>query len=178
MTIAVILVLGILWIAVLVPPILRARGQQSGNDSVGDFHHKLRSLGQANGHRTRPRRTTAASPIFVPTHTGMSTMSAQQKRRRDVLFVLLGLAAFTFFLAVLMRSMAFIALQLVADAALAGYVYLLVQYKNRAHGQRTKVRYLGPAYREPTPYANGRYASASRDGGTPRLVPLRQTASR
>ena len=52
-------------------------------------------------------------------------MSAQQKRRRDVLFVLLGLVAFTFFLAVLTRSMAFVALQLVADVALAGYVYLL-----------------------------------------------------
>ena len=49
-------------------------------------------------------------------------MNAQQKRRRDVLFVLLGLVAFTFFLAVLTRSMAFIALQIVADIALAGYV--------------------------------------------------------
>jgi hypothetical protein len=177
LTIAVILVLGILWVAVLVPPILRARGQQSRTDSVGDFHHKLRSLGQANGHRTRPRRTTASSPIFVPSHTGISTMSAQQKRRRDVLFVLLGLVAFTFFLAVLTRSTAFIALQLLADVALGGYVYLLIQYKQRAHDQRSKVRYLGGAYRQPTPYVNGQYVSASRESSGPRLVPLRQTAS-
>jgi Flp pilus assembly protein TadB len=180
LTIAVILVLGILWVAVLVPPILRARGAQSRSDSVGDFHHKLRSLGQANGHRTRPRRTTASSPIFVPNHAGPSSMTAQQKRRRDVLFVLLGLVAFTFFLAVLTRSMAFIALQLLADAALGGYVYLLLQYKQRSQDQRSKVRYLGAAYREPAPYANARYASggytpASSDA--PRLVPLRQTAS-
>ena len=175
MTIAVILVLGILWVAVLVPPILRARGQQNRSDSVGDFHHKLRSLGQANGHRTRPRRTTAASPIFVPSHTGMSGMTAQQKRRRDVLFVLLGLVAFTFFVAVLTRSMAFIALQLVTDIALAGYVYLLVQYKQRAHAQQPKVPYLGAAYREPSPYASGRYARSESSG--PRLVPLRQSVS-
>ena len=174
MTIAVILVLGILWVAVLVPPILRARGAQNRSDSVGDFHHKLRSLGQANGHRSRPRRTSAASPIFVPSSTGPASMSAQQKRRRDVLFVLLGLVAFTFFLAVLTRSMAFIALQVVADVALAGYVYLLLQYKQRAQGQRSKVRYLGAEYREPAPYANGRYTSES---NSPRLVPLRQTAS-
>jgi Flp pilus assembly protein TadB len=174
LTIAVILVLGILWVAVLVPPILRARGQQSRTDSVGDFHHKLRSLGQANGHRSRPRRTTASSPIFVPSSAGPASMSAQQKRRRDVLFVLLGLVAFTFFLAVLTRSMAFIALQVVADVALAGYVYLLLQYKQRAQGQRSKVRYLGAEYREPAPYANGRYTSES---NSPRLVPLRQTAS-
>jgi hypothetical protein len=177
LTIAVILVLGILWIAVLVPPILRARGQQGRSDSVGDFHHKLRSLGQANGHRARPRRTTASSPIFVPAHTGVSSMSAQQKRRRDVLFVLLGLVAATLFLAVLTRSMAFFALQLVADAALAGYVYLLVQYKHRAQEQRSKVRYLGAPYGEPTPYVNGQYGSASRSSDGPRLVPLRQTAS-
>lgn len=178
MTIAVILVLGILWVAVLVPPILRARGAQSRTDSVGDFHHKLRSLGQANGHRTRPGRTTASSPIFVPNHTGSSVMSAQQKRRRDVLFVLLGLAAFTFFLAVLTRNMAFIALQVVADVALAGYVYLLLQYKQRAQEQqRSKVRYLGAAYREPAPYMTGRYASAPSSTDGPRLVPLRQTAS-
>ena len=178
MTIAVILVLGILWVAVLVPPILRARGAQNRTDSVGDFHHKLRSLGQANGHRTRPRRTTASSPIFVPSHTSGGGMNAQQKRRRDVLFVLLGLVAFTFFLAVLMRSMPFIALQLIADVALAGYVYLLLQYKQRAQDQRSKVRYLGSAYREPAPYMNGRYGSTAGDSSAPRLVPLRQTASR
>jgi hypothetical protein len=176
LTIAVILVLGVLWVAVLVPPILRARGAQSRTDSVGDFHHKLRSLGQANGHRARPRRTTASSPIFVPTGAGPASMSAQQKRRRDVLFVLLGVVAATFFLAVLTRSMAFIALQVAADVALAGYVYLLLQYKQRAQGQRSQVRYLGAAYREPTPYMNGRYASSTDANGS-RLVPLRQTAS-
>ena len=176
MTIAVILVLGILWVAVLVPPILRARGQQGRSDSVGDFHYKLSSLGRANGHRTRPVRSSSASPIFVPTHNGLGSMSAQQKRRRDVLFVLLGLVAFTFFVAVLTRSMAFIALQLVADVALAGYVYLLIQYKHRAQGQRSNVRYFG-GYREPAPYVNGRYVSTARASDAPRLVPLRQTAS-
>ena len=103
-------------------------------------------------------------------------MTAQQKRRRDVLFVLLGLVAFTFFIAVLTRSMAFVALQIVADLALAGYVYLLVQYKQRATDQRSKVGYLGAAYREPSSYMNGRYASSTTSDG-PRLVPLRQTAS-
>jgi hypothetical protein len=71
--------------------------------------------------------------------------------------------------------MAFIALQLVADAALAGYVYLLVQYKQRMQGQRTKVRYLGAAYRDSSPYASDQPMSTHHGG--PRLVPLRQTAS-
>jgi hypothetical protein len=177
LTIAVILVLGVLWIAVLVPPILRARGQQSRSDSVGDFHHKLSSLGRANGHRTRPTRMSSQQPIFVPGGSGPATMSATQKRRRDVLFVLLGVVAATFFLAVLTRSMPFIALQLLADIALAGYVYLLIQYKHRTQDQRSKVRYLGAAYRDPSPYLNARYVPAPREQNGPRLVPLQQTAS-
>jgi len=44
LTIAVILVLGVLWVAVLVPPILRARGQQGRSDSVGDFTYRLSTL--------------------------------------------------------------------------------------------------------------------------------------
>ena len=176
MTIAVILVLGVLWIAVLVPPILRARGQQSRSDSVGDFHHKLSSLGRANGHRTRPTRMSSQQPIFVPSGAGPANMSATQKRRRDVLFVLLGVVAATLFLAVLTRSTAFFALQLLADVALGGYVYLLIQYKNRTHDQRAKVRYLGAAYRQPTPYLNPDYVPAREQNG-PRLVPLRQTVS-
>jgi Flp pilus assembly protein TadB len=177
LTIAVILVLAVLWIAVLVPPILRARGQQSRSDSVGDFHHKLSSLGHANGHRARPSRVSSTRPIFVPRGAGPATMSATQKRRRDVLFVLLAVVAATFLLAVVTRSMPFIALQILADVVLVGYVYLLIQYKNRTQEQRSKVRYLGAAYREPTPYLNARYVPASREQNGPRLVPLRQTVS-
>lgn len=179
MTIAVILVLGILWVAVLVPPILRARGQQNHSDSVGDFNYKLNTLGRANGsHRMRPSRTSSQSPIFAPMDAGPATMSAAQKRRRDVLVVLLGVVAATFFLAVLTRSTMFFALQILADIALGGYVYLLIQHKQRAQEQRSKVRFLSSAYREPTPYFNAQYASAPRESASvPRLVPLRQTAS-
>ena len=176
MTIAVILILGVLWVAVLVPPILRARGQQSRSDSVGDFTYKLSTLGRANGsHRDRPSKTSAQRPMFVPMGPGPAQMSAAQKRRRDVLFVLMGVATATLFLAVLTRSMAFVMLQLLADAALGGYVYLLIQHKQRAHEQQAKVRFIGSGYREPMPYFNG-HVGASQSTG-PRLVPLRQTAS-
>ncbi len=177
MTIAVILILGVLWIAVLVPPILRARGQQNRSDSVGDFTYRLSTLGRANGsHREQPSKTSSQRPMFAPMGPGPAQMSAAQKRRRDVLFVLIGVAAATLFLAVLTRSMALVALQLLADAALGGYVYLLIQHKQRAHEQRDKVRFLGSAYREPTPYTSGYSGGDSLSSG-PRLVPLRQTAS-
>ena len=177
MTIAVILILGVLWVAVLVPPILRARGQQGRSDSVGDFTYKLSTLGRANGsHRVRPSKTSAQRPMFAPMGPGPAQMSATQKRRRDVLMVLIGVAAATLFLAALTRSTAFFALQLIADVALAGYVYLLIQHKQRAHEQRAKVRFLGSAYREPTPYFSG-YSGGGSESTGPRLVPLRQTAS-
>jgi hypothetical protein len=176
LAIAVILILGLLWIVVLVPPILRARGQQSRTDSVGDFHYKLSSLGRANGHRTRSPRASGTRPIFVPARTSAGSMSATQKRRRDVLLVLTGIVALTLLVAVVTRSVPFIALQLVADAALGGYVYLLLQYKQRAQQQRTTVRYLGGGY-EPVHYGTTSYLSGVRDPSSPRLVPLRQTAS-
>jgi hypothetical protein len=176
LTIAVILVLGVLWVAVLVPPILRARGAQGRSDSIGDFSHKLSSLGRANGHRTP--RGSSPKPIFVPSAPGPASMSAAQKRRRDVLFVLFGVVAATFFLAVLTRSMAFVMLQLLTDLALAGYVYLLIQHKQRAQGQRSKVRYLSAAYRETSPsYMNSQYVPPVREPHGPRLVPFRQTVS-
>ena len=119
MTIAVILVLGVLWLAVLVPPILRARNQQGRSDSVGDFNYRLGMLGQTNGtKRDLPVGTSVQQPMFAP--NGSARMSATQKRRRDVLFVLLGVAAATLFLAVLTRMTAFFALHVLADARSAG----------------------------------------------------------
>ena len=202
MTIAVILILGILWVAVLVPPIMRARGQQGhGGSGIGDFTHRLASVGRTLGHRDR-RSPVAGTPrpLYAPTGPaanygasgGMVAggMSAQQKRRRDVLLVLGGAAGFTLLLALFTRSKLFIALFLLAAAALGGYVYLLLQYKQRAQERTTKVRYLGAEYRNDVPsYATpsvsaygGSYASSLADdagaSASTRIVPLRQTAAR
>jgi hypothetical protein len=202
LTIAVILILGILWVAVLVPPIMRARGAQGNGNGISDFTHRLASVGRTLGHRDRRAAGATPRPLYVP--TGPATaygpsstgamgggMSAQQKRRRDVLLVLGGAAGFTLLLALFTRSTMFIALFLLAAAALGGYVYLLLQYKQRAHERSTKVRYLGaqygnsgPAYASPSYNGSfgGGYAASLADGAgesvSTRLVPLRQTAAR
>ena len=79
-------------------------------------------------------------------------MSATQKRRRDVLLVLARRCrrprSSSRCSPVRWRSSR---LQLLADVALAGYVYLLVQYKHRTQEQRSKVRYLGAAYGRTAP---------------------------
>jgi hypothetical protein len=177
LTIAVIFILGLIWAAVLIPPILRARSAQPRSDSVGDFRYRLSMLGQTNGfHRHRFERTSVAKPVFAPS-TRPGGQSPAQKRRQDVLFVLLGVCAGTLFLAVLSRMTALFGLHLLADGLLAGYVYLLVQYKHRAQEQRTKVRFLSTAYRAPAPYLVAPEGASERESNGPRLVPLRQTAS-
>jgi hypothetical protein len=201
LTIAVILILGILWVAVLVPPIMRARGAQGHGHGISDFTHRLASVGRTLGHRDRRSNGPTPRPLYVPTGPATAygpaaggaggAMSAQQKRRRDVLLVLGGAAAFTLLLALFTRSKMFIALFLLAAAALGGYVYLLLQYKQRAHERSTKVRYLGAQYSDRRPsygrpaYSGGfggGYAASLAEGagesGSTQIVPLRQTVAR
>lgn len=208
MTIAVILILGILWVAVLVPPIMRARGQQGQGHGISDFTHRLASVGRTLGHRDRRSSSSGSMPrpLYVPTGpaanpaggrgVGMGSMhggmNAQQKRRRDVLVGLGGAAGFLFLLALFTRSTLIIGLFLLSAVALGGYVYLLLQYKQRAQERSNKVRYLGgqhpgrvPSYNTNgygTPAYNGGYSPVIAEGagesGSTRIVPLRQTAAR
>jgi hypothetical protein len=67
---------------------------------------------------------------------------------------------------------------LLADALLVGYIYLLIQYKQRASEQHSKVRFLNTAYRAPAPYLAGNLGSnGTSESPGPRLIPLRRTAS-
>ena len=107
-------------------------------------------------------------------------MTPAQRRRANVLLILAALVGVTFLAAVLQRSTPFIALQLLADAALAGYVYLLVQYKQRAQAQRS-VQPI-PGAPRPVPYVPYADTSSLRSTCATRAVrssarALRQTAS-
>ena len=183
MTILIIGVLVLAWVAFLAPTLLRARNNQARADSVGDFHHRLRALGHTNGHRWHLRPHTTGEPIHGPVRSAPGTMSSAQRRRRDVLFLLAGFAGVTFLAALVLRSTPVIFVQLLADAALAGYVYLLVQHRQRADATRSGVRAL-PGRPSIEPYAPTSYATYPvreidlRPHPAPRLVPVRQTAAR
>jgi Flp pilus assembly protein TadB len=183
LTVLVILVIGLAWVAFLGPTIMRARNRQGRTDSVGDFSHRLTQLGRTNGPHgdRRSDRSSPLSlqrPLFAPSRS-MRRMSAAQKRRRDVLFVLAGAVGVTFLLTVVTRSAPVFLLNLLADAALVAFVYLLIQIRQQSQEQRTKVRFLGSAYQRPAPYLlAGQDHFGSSESNGPRLVPLRQTASR
>jgi hypothetical protein len=179
LTIVLILILVLAWIAFLGPTILRARNRQGRTDSVGDFHHRLTLLGRTNG-RSRDRsngRTSSSRGGFGP--QGARPMTHVQRRRRDVLLVLAALVVITLLMAGLTRSMPLILLNLVADVVFVAYVFMLVQAGHRARERHVKVRFVSSAYSPRAPYVRDPTdrAGTSTSSG-PRLVPLRQTASR
>jgi hypothetical protein len=160
LAILVILVLAVLWAAVLLPPILRARNGNGATGGIGDFVAKLKD--GIGGHRSSDSGLPPLTPIMGPVGGGpMAPMGApsgpmggparvpggmtpQQKRRRDVLIGLLAAAGLTFFMALFAGSPIFWVLQLLADALLAGYIYLLLQFKARANSGMAQAQPMAP----------------------------------
>ena len=153
MAIPVLLILAVLWAAVLVPPVLRSR-KESRRGGVDDLHSRLGTLTHRRaGSRSTPSRGSRAPlrpvpPLTAPTRSravggraapgqralpGGGALSSQamtpaQKRRRNVLVILIGGAILSLGLAVLVSPMLWIA-QGIADVLLAVYVYLLVLHR-------------------------------------------------
>ncbi len=73
-----------------------------------------------------------------------------RRRRRDVLFTLVGAAGRTLVLAVLLGGIA-IWFHLLADVLVVAYVALLVQIRRSEAERSAKVRYLPAARRAPGP---------------------------
>lgn len=139
MGLPVLILLAVIWAAVLIPPFLRQRSEGRPGHSVSSFTNHLNVLG-----RTTPgaQRSASLPPIDVASGPGMPHgRSAARRRRLNVLCVLAGAAGFTLLLAVALGGPA-ILLHLVADAALGGYAFLLVQLRKDAAERTAKVRYL------------------------------------
>ena len=183
MTFVIIGVLVLLWVAFLAPTLLRARNNQVRADSVGDFHHRLRALAGSGGHRKHNSAGPSGQPILAPMATPPGAMTPAQRRRRDVLLILAGVAGVTFLAAVVTRSPLVIAIQLLADAALAGYVYLLVQHKQRSQHQPTRAsrshpdRVTAPGYSPYPSYGLPDLDLRARSVTEPRLVPVPTSTS-
>lgn len=133
------LILVAAWAIFLVPSFVRNRSESRPGSSVVSFKQGLDVLGRAAPGSSLPRMRPpmASTTGTVPTRA----RAMARKRRRDVLFVLGGVAAFTFLLALAFGG-SMILLHLAADAALGGYVYLLVQMRKAAVERANTVRYL------------------------------------
>jgi hypothetical protein len=157
-TLLVLVILGLIWAAVLLPPYLQNRRESRPGDSIASFRHQLSVLERATPEgRARATVTRIDSrPEWAPTPQMASayrprpvarratTMSATRKRRRDVFVTLLGAVGVTFLLAVALGGMVWM-LHLAIDAAFFGYVGLLVKMQQETAEKDLKVRFLEPA---------------------------------
>ncbi len=130
----VLLVLAAIWAAVLLPPYLEKRRAVHPSSSIVDFRHQLSVL-QRTGDPYAP------VPVRPTPRRAMSRTDAQ-RRRRDVLATLTAAAALTLLIALFAGGAVWL-LHLLIDAALLGYVALLMQVQQqRQYANRANVRYL------------------------------------
>jgi len=153
--IVVILVLAILWAAVLIPPILRARNDGGGSSSIGaGFSELLTTISSAFGHqRASDPDLPGMQPLVGPVGPvgsamaprGQGAMSPAQRRRRTILVGLLIATGITLVMAAFSGgNVVFLGLQGATDVLLGAYIYLLLQLKTRQQARR-------PARRAPEP---------------------------
>lgn len=159
----VLLVLAVIWAAVLVPPLLRARAEGRPADSIGNFRHQLHVL-----QRTGPGLVAPANTLrlgmgmgpYRPIAPGLSirTVSPEAarrartlKRRRDILFGLLGAMGGSLLLGFIPSLRVLWGLHVVLDVLFVGYVALLVRMRNVAAEQEMKLRFIPGATGAPEP---------------------------
>jgi cytochrome c-type biogenesis protein CcmH/NrfG len=139
LTFIAIVLLAAAWAALLLPD-LRGRGRPSRrSDSIAMFNRQLSTIERARpGHHPTARVVAfpqrAGAPMPRSPHAARSSMQAR-RRRQNVLAGLVAVAVVTLAGGVLV-SPVFFALHLLVDAALGGFVWLLVEHRNRAAEQR------------------------------------------
>jgi hypothetical protein len=174
-TIIVLLILASMWVAVLLPTVLRSREAVRSTDSVGDFRRQLwvlartrrASLGMAYSSHSAavPQRPVAPSGPDLPARAMVSdrapvapsrqpvawtTRQHTLRRRREVLKTLLTGITLTF----LLGAVPSLRLAWGFSAVLAGmtvtYLAALVHLRGVALERSTKVAFLDP-HRQPEP---------------------------
>ncbi len=153
----VLVVLAAIWAGVLLPPYLEKRRATHPSSSVVDFHQQLavlqrtgRALDGADLHdayadprAAQPHAVQAAhrgqvaygSYGYAPQRMGRNEV---MRRRRDVFLTLVAAAVMTFVLALALGGSVWL-FHLLVDAALLGYVALLLQIQQ----QRQYAQYSG-----------------------------------
>ncbi len=157
-TLLVLVILGLIWAAVLMPPYLQNRREHRPGDSIASFRHQLsvleratpegraRSIARYDAHHDSPRSSAPVSPARRQLERNVMAVrrSDVRRRRRDVFLTLLGAVGVTFLLAVAMGGMVWM-LHLVVDLAFVGFTTMLVKLQQESAEKDIKVRFLEPA---------------------------------
>jgi cytochrome c-type biogenesis protein CcmH/NrfG len=144
LTFIAIVLLAAAWAALLLPD-LRRRGPSRRSDSIATFSRQLSTIARA-----RPGQRPSARVVAFPQRPGAPAARAARpsssiaprtnaharQRRQAVLFALFGAAVVTLVAGVFVSPL-FLAVHLVIDAALAGFVWMLVTHRRRIDGLRS-----------------------------------------
>lgn len=123
-----------LWAAVLIPPLLRARSDRKAG-SLGDYSNTMGAM-KPSVRTLRAMSRPTASLVDGSMHRGISNTQKTKKRRKDVLMALLSACAVTFVLAIFLSSPLVWLLHIICDIALGAYIYLLIQFKEQEQAKR------------------------------------------
>ena len=182
----VLVILGLIWGFVLIPPYLQTRRESRPGDSIASFRQQLNVLERATpggrssnlarldvGRHDIPRHHAGASVAALagrspqqgrrPASSHAAVRRAEiRRRRRDVFVTLLGAVGVTFLLAVALGGPVWM-LHLVVDVAFVAYIALLVSLQQQTTEKEQKVRYMPPTEarrrQQPPQLAMRRYGS-------------------
>jgi hypothetical protein len=153
----ILLILVVVWAVVLGPSFLRRRAARRGDDSIGAFHRQLRVLEPAGPSLVDPaNRLDVARAGHAVSGAGHHLRDVRHdrffrpeacRRRREVLMVLVGIAAGTGLLGLVPPLRPILVLTVVAVVVLAAYIALLVHLRTLALEREAKLRYLPQASR-------------------------------
>jgi len=139
-TIPVLIILGALWAAVLVPPLLRAHSD-SKSTSIGELSNKL---GVLNKNRSSIKLKTNTYSTLVPHQPQVKALTknaASAKRRKEILLALVIASFVTLALAFFTSSSGLWTLNVVLDICLGAYIFMLFKLeqarKLKLHSSRT-----------------------------------------
>jgi hypothetical protein len=154
------LVLGVLWAAFFLWPMVQRRMSGTNRNSIGDFSRRVSALGGISGRGSK--RSRGIAPIAAPRpvafkaagprttrvssgpSTGLPVSATARKRRRDAL-ALFAIGAFgSLVLAIVVGGTVLWAIQILLDLLLIGYVVALVMIAKQARARRAQVHYLPP----------------------------------
>lgn len=164
----ILLIVGAAWMAVLLPPLVRAKLNGSPANSVSNFRRQLYSLENSGGRRSQAQLRGMARPL-APTplrggsagrlinvtgslvrpegvrhhRLGMaaSPHQALRQRRQNLVVGLAGLVAASLFLAFTTGSTMMVYLFTLSLLALIGYCYVLVQLRLKRDNERYAQHY-------------------------------------
>ena len=162
----ILLIVGAAWLAVLLPPLVRARLNGSPANSVTNFRKQLNSLENAGGRYPQAQLRGMARPLApssrmqrqpgpLSSMTGalvrpegarhhrpamaLNPQALVRQRRQNTVLGLAGTVVISLFLAATTGGSAFVYLFTASFLALIGYCYVLVQMRIK----RDNERYLG-----------------------------------